>query len=275
MYPQLVATDVGGELVDQLGLVWAHETAAELGRDVAEVAGAFWAARQVIGAGDRWAELERLSAGLSADAEAALHGTVGDAVILLARAYLTGAGALSPGDLIARDGPLADQLVAAGAGETSKTDEDALVTLDVPRDVAHRFVLAAARANVGEAGQVARRTGRPVPEAAEAIDLVGRAAAVDRLEEAVTRALGAVPAPSRLTAWQGRALLDDIRAWQQAAAAAALTQPLSVPAAVTAWEAARERELARAARLTGVTPQDSPDPLAVTALALRRLQLAL
>ena len=77
LYPQLVATDVGGELVDQLGLVWAHETAAELGRDVAEVAGAFWAARQVIGAGDRWADLEQRSAGLSADAEAALHATVG------------------------------------------------------------------------------------------------------------------------------------------------------------------------------------------------------
>jgi NAD-specific glutamate dehydrogenase len=49
--------------VDQLGIVWAHETAAELGRDLAEVAAAFWAARQVVGAGDRWAELEQRSSG--------------------------------------------------------------------------------------------------------------------------------------------------------------------------------------------------------------------
>ena len=34
LYSQLVATDVAGELVDQLGIVWAHETAAELGREV-------------------------------------------------------------------------------------------------------------------------------------------------------------------------------------------------------------------------------------------------
>ncbi len=275
LYPQLVATDVGGELVDQLGMVWAHETAAELGRDVAEVAGAFWAAREVIGAGDQWADLEERSPALSADAEAALHATIREAVIKLARAYLTRGEAGPLGPLIARDAPLADQMVEAGAGEATKTDEDALVALDVPRDVAHRFVLAAARANVGAAGQVARRIGRPVAEAVEAIELIGRAAAVDGLEEAVSQALAAVPAPSRLTAWEGRALLDDISAWQQAAAAAALAQPLSVPAAVAAWEAAHEPELTRAALLTRAAPQDSPDPLAVTALALRRLQVAL
>ena len=102
LYPQLAATDLGGELVDQLGIVWAHETAAELGRDLAEVAAAFWAARQVIGAGYRWAELEHRSAELSADAEAALHATVSDAVAKLARAYLTSPGHLSLGDVISR-----------------------------------------------------------------------------------------------------------------------------------------------------------------------------
>ena len=58
--------------------MWAHETAAELGRDLADVAAAFWAARQVIGAGGPWAELEQRSAELSADAEAALHATVSE-----------------------------------------------------------------------------------------------------------------------------------------------------------------------------------------------------
>ncbi len=278
LYPQLVATDVAGELVDQLGIVWAHETAAELGGDVGEVAGAFWAAREVIGAGNLWGDLEQGSAGLSADADAALHGTVSDAVAKLARAYLISAGAFHLGELISRDAPLADQMEAAGETaktDAAKTDEDALVALGVDRELAHRYVLAATRAKVEAAGQVARRTGRPVTETAEAIELVRRAAAVDRLEEAVSRALAVVPAPSRLIAWQGRALLDDISAWQQAAAAAALAQPLSVPAAVAAWEAAREKELARAALLTGAAPQESQDPLAVTALALRRLQLAL
>src|SRR5262249_17961054 len=76
LYPQLVATDLAGEIVDELGIVWAHETAAELGRDLADVAGAFWAARQVVGADERWAELEAQSAQVPADAEAALHLTI-------------------------------------------------------------------------------------------------------------------------------------------------------------------------------------------------------
>ncbi len=278
LYPQLVATDVGGELIDQLGMVWAHETAAELGRDVAEVAGAFWAAREVIGAGEQWADLEQRSAVLSADAEAALQATVSDAVIKLARAYLTSGEAMPLGPLIARDVPLADQMVAAGAGEATKTEEDALVALGVPPEVAHRFVLAAARADIGAAGPVARRTGRPVAEAVEAIELVGRAAAVDRLGEAVSRALAAVPAPSRLTAWEGRALLDDIRAWQQAAAVAALAQPLSVPAAVAAWETAHDRELAPrraahrdvAAGRPGPPGRDRAGPAAPSARPLTR-----
>ena len=93
--------------------------------------------------------------------------------------------------------------------------------------------------------------------------------------DAVDRALAVVPAPSRLTAWQGRALLDDLHAWQRAAAAAALAAgPASIPEAVAAWEAAHEPELARAALLSGDAALDGPDPMAVTALVLRRLRLA-
>ena len=257
LYPQLVATDVAGELVDQLGLVWARETAAELGRNLADVAGAFWAARQVIGAGDLWADLEQRSADLSADAESALHAAVSEPVAKLARAYLTGPGPLPVGELIARDVPLAHEMAGTGAGDASKTDEDALVALGVDGEVARRFVVAAVRANVAAAGPVARRTDRPVTEAAEAIALVRRVAAVDRLEETVNRALAAVPAPSRLTAWLGRALLDDISSWQQAAAAEALARPLSVAAAVEEWATKREKPLARGRRAHRGRAQDS------------------
>ncbi len=270
-----MATDLAGDLVDQLGIVWAHETAAELGRDRAEVAGAFWAARQVIGAEARWAELEQRSAGLSADAEAALHAVVSDGVSTLARAYLTRPGELRIGQTIVGDGPLADEMVAGGAGEATKTEEDYLVALGVDREVAQRFVVAASRARIGQAAPVARATGRSVVEAAEAIELVRRAAGLERLDEAIDRALAVVPAPTRLTAWQGRALRDDLGAWQEAAATAALARPLPVPEAVAAWVSAHEVELGRAALLSGAAPQDSPDPLAVTSLALRRLQLAL
>jgi glutamate dehydrogenase len=275
LYPQLVATNLAGEIVDQLGIVWAHESGAELGRDLSEVAASFWAARQVLRAGDRWAELEERAAELSADAEAALHATIGDAVERLARAYLTSPGRIHVEEVIARDAGPAESAVRALSADATKADEDSLVALGVDRELAHRFVLAAARAGIAEAGPVARRTGRSVADAAEAVDLVNRAAGGDRLTEAVARALETLPAPPRLTTWQGRALLDDLSAWRKAAAAEALANPGPPVKVVAEWETVHQAELARAGTLLSTLTSANADPLAVTALVLRRLQLAL
>jgi glutamate dehydrogenase len=275
LYPQLVATDLAGEIVDQLGMVWAHETAAELGRDLAEVAAAFWVARQVLGAGERWDDVESRSAELSADAEAALHATISDGVAGLARAYLTSPGRLGVGEAIGRDIPLARALATAESTDATKSEEDALVELGVDRDLAHRFVAAAAGAEVGEAGPVAQATGRSIEEAALTIDLISKVAGLERLVEGINRALTTVPAPSRLTSWQGRALLDDVSAWRRAATTEALTNPLPAAEAISSWEAAHHVELSRAALLLSSEVPATADPLAVAALALRRLQLAL
>ena len=141
--------------------------------------------------------------------------------------------------------------------------------------LANRFVVTTARAEVGEAGPVARSTGRSIVEAAEAVGLITRAAGLDRLAETVGRALVETPAPGRLTAWHGRALLDDLSAWRRAAAAAALADPAAPAEAVAAWESRHEVELARAGLLLATARPATTDPLAVVALGLRRLQLAL
>jgi glutamate dehydrogenase len=272
LYPQLVATDVAGEIVDQLGIVWAHETAAELGHALSDVAAAFWAAREVIGAGEGWAELEHTS--LSADAEAALHAIISDAVMALARAYVSSAGELSVAELIARDTPSADAMVAAISPDITLGEEDSLVALGIERDLAHRFLMAAARAGVREAGPVARGSGRSIVEAAQAVELVSRAVGTDRLTEGVNLALAALPPPSRVTTWQGRALLDDLSAWRTAAAVNALAKPAPPAEAVSEWVSAHDVDLARAGGVLTTLGADSADPLATTALVLRRLQLA-
>jgi hypothetical protein len=107
------------------------------------------------------------------------------------------------------------------------------------------------------------------------MDLVAKAAGLDRLVEGINRALNVDPAPSRLTAWQGRALLDDVSAWRRAATTAALANPLPAMEAVSSWEAAHQAELGRAALLLSSGVPATADPLAVAALVLRRLQLAL
>ena len=265
---------MAGEIVDQLGIVWAHETASELGRRLGEVAAAFWAARQVVGAGVLWEEAERLSDGLSADAEAALHTTVSEAVMDLARSYLNRAGPVKTGALIEADRPTADQLEAAAGTDASKAAEDALVELGVTRSVATRFVVASLRAGVGDAGPVASGSGRSVAEAAEALALIDRAAGLDRLVPAVRQVLGASSPPGRLTVWQGRALLDDIAAWRRAVAIEVLRRPGTAVAAVAAWESAGRDELDRALTLLTTLDRGSADPLTVVSLVLRRLRAA-
>ena len=98
-------------------------------------------------------------------------------------------------------------------------------------------------------------------------------------------ALSATPAPERFTAWQARALLDDIASWRRTAAIAALRPPvavgdgsptvLSVPDAIETWASARRADLARVEQLQATLDRETVDPLAVASLVLRRLHQAL
>jgi glutamate dehydrogenase len=282
LYPQLVATDVAGEIVDQLGIIWAHETSAELGRGLDEVAAAFWLSRRITRAGDLWSELEQLSPAISADAESALHATASRAVIDLARAYLTRPGAIDMPATLETDEETADALVSLGPS-VSKTEEDALVALGVSREVAAHFASATARAKVAEVGPVTLATGRSVSEVVEALSLMEEAAGLDRLVADIRAAAAAPPPPSRLTLWHARALLDDIAAWRMTATISALRGAdgaagagqgpvVSAASAVADWVEAHSLQLARASKLLAALDRGTSEPMTVAALVLRRLR---
>jgi glutamate dehydrogenase len=276
LYLQLVATDVAGEIVDQLGIVWAHDLADEVGRPLDEVAAAFWAARRLTGAGELWGALEELaadpSAGLSAPAEAALHGSVSDAVARLTRAYLAEPGRIDPGSLVARDEA---RLAATGPPPGGPPpDPDRWSDLKVPDSVVERFISAGRLVDHLEAAGVALAAGRraeDAPMAAAVERRLDEAARLPELAEGVRQVLEAVPPTGRLRTWQARALLDDIESWRRRAAAAILGDAeLTIPEqAVGAWADRHRDELLRAA---AVTPSEGRgDPLAAATLALRRL----
>jgi glutamate dehydrogenase len=279
LYPQLVATDVAGEIVDQLGIIWAHETSAELGRGLDEVAAAFWLSRRIIRAGEAWSELEQLSPTISADAESALHATVSRAVIDLARAYLTRPGMIDMPAILETDEATADALVSEGSS-VSKTEEDALVALGVSSEVAANFASASTRAKVAEVGPVTLATGRTVIEVVEALSLIEEAAGLDRLVADIRGAAAAPPSPSRLTLWHARALLDDIAAWRMTATISALRGgggPAAeggpgATAAVADWIEAHSLQLARASKLLAALDRGTSEPMTVAALVLRRLR---
>jgi glutamate dehydrogenase len=275
LFPQLAATDVAGEIVDQLGIIWAHETSEEMGRPLHEVAAAFWAARQVIGAGTLWSDLEILAPSLTADAEAALHAEVAGAVVRLARSYLGRAGAVDVAGLIAKDSPLAAGIVSSRSEDAIKASVEQLVELGAERDLAHRYALEACRGDVADVGPVVVATGRPVVEVLETLDGIDRATGTGTISSAVSAALSVVPPPRRLTMWLGRSVLDDLADWRRKAAAIVLGPGAPPAESLAGWEAANAEALRGAAQMLGSSAQTGEALLDTAVLVIRRLQRAL
>jgi glutamate dehydrogenase len=274
LYPQLLATDVAGDIVDQMGIVWAHDLAAESGRELNEVAAAFWVAREVTAAGDLWRELEQLTgapeAGLSAPAEAALHRAVAEAVGTLVRDYLAEPAPFQPGAIAAREtGRLAGASFPAGP----RLDHDRWSELKVPEATAERFLFGARQVGRLRAVAVAEAAGRDpstAPAAARVEAGVAAVAGLEPLEAAVAAVLESMPPPGRLRQWQARALLDDLSVWRREVTVAILAEAdvTDPDTAVAAWADRSAADLARAA---AVAAFDATDPVASASLALRRL----
>lgn len=274
LHPQLAATDVAGEIVDQLGIVWAHETAAELGRSLPEVATAFWAARQVVGAGELWAELEALGRSLPADAEAALHAEVAGAVARLARTYLVRPRTARVPDVVGRDIPVARALEAIPLGVHAQASRDRLVAVGAPGDLAERFARCEAVAAVGDVQPVREITGKSVIEVVETLAAIDRIAGTEALMAAVVASASTVPPPGRLTLWLGRSVLDDVAGWRRNVAVKILSAGDARPDALDAWQSEHAGVLAGAARMLASTPAGG-DTLDSAVLVVRRLQRVL
>ncbi|HLI55153.1 MAG TPA: NAD-glutamate dehydrogenase domain-containing protein [Acidimicrobiales bacterium] len=260
LYPQLAATDMAGELVDQMGVVWGHDLAAELGRGLAEVAVAFWVARRLTGAGRLWEELEALAAsdgGLSAPAEAALHAEVADAVGMLARTLLLRPGQLDPA--LRYEGSLPD------AGPPPQEWKG----LGLDGELAERFLDARRRAAAVRDAPIAAATGHTVAEIGMARRLLDEASGAAALVEDVTVELGGSPPPGRARTWQARALLDDLEAWRTHVLTTILAGD-EPAAAVSGWAERNSEAISRVAALRS-TARSGTDRLAAVSLAVRRL----
>ncbi|HTX62310.1 MAG TPA: NAD-glutamate dehydrogenase domain-containing protein, partial [Acidimicrobiales bacterium] len=264
LYDQILATEVAGEIVDQLGTVWAHETASELGVDLGDVAAAYWAARHVVGAAGPWAELDARWAELPADADARLHRMVSDAVSDLARSYLRRGVPVHPATLVAEDLPVAEAL--AGLAPRPEAVNE-LLALGVGGSIAERWLAAAARARAGDVGPVVRATGRPVGEVLAAYTVVDEVAGVPRM----LRALRHETTPDRWRSWLTRATSDDLADWRRAAVTDALRSGFDPADPHLGWAATKDTALAAARRLLLALDAPGADPTTIVTVALRRL----
>jgi glutamate dehydrogenase len=266
---QIGATGVAGELVDRMGIAWAHETASELGRSVVDVAAAVWAARGVLDAPGLWTTLEGAADGVSADAmsadlESAVHHRIAAGVAALARRYLALEERPDPAGRIAADRPVAIEVAARPGSARSEPGEEKL-----PADLASALGVLSGATWVADAGRVAAACGLPTGPVVEAFAAIDAAVA-----PGLIRRLEAVRLSSRWAAWQARALIDDLVSWRSRAVAAALgdpSRPADTVEAVAAWVAQHRRDLDRVDRLIASLDPERPDVLSVAALLVRAL----
>ncbi len=264
LYDQLLATEVAGEIVDQLGAVWAHETAAELGVGLDDVAGAYWAARHVVSAAAPWAELDARWAELTADADARLHRMVGDAVAALARTYLRRGVVVQPSALVADDLPIAEDLSRVAPPQEAV---DELLALGVDRSTAERWHAVVVRAMAGDVGPVVRATGRHVDEVLAAFATLDEAAGIQRM----VRALRQEPSSNRWRSWLTRSTLDDLDDWRRKAVIEAYHSGAGSADPLLEWASTRGAALAAARRLLLALDTRGADPTTLVAVAVRRL----
>jgi glutamate dehydrogenase len=274
LYRQLAATDIAGELVDRMGIVWAHDLAAELGRPLAEVAQAFWVARRVSSSADCWDRLEAMAddpaAAVSPATEATLHSSTAAAVNELVRTWLGRPARFDPAGTASRcESLLAGLPEGMGLSGALLPGDVGLAASDLAL-----FGEPGRRVRVLEAVEATVETGRSAAEGLEVLQLIDRLAGAGELAGAVLAASEASPPPGRIRLWQARAVADDLAAWRRRVARSVLlADPWpGAEAAAAAWAESNRPALARAAALSAAG--GSSDPVALAALALRRLAQA-
>ncbi len=268
LYPQLASTRLAHEIVDRMGVTWAHETADELGISVADVARAYWAARDGLAAEQRWQEVEAMASTIEAEAEALLDLAVGGAVHHLARRYLVAGPAPVDGAGVPGDRAIARRLETCAVNEMGDGAEGrtkALVELGVARRQAESFARLSVVAGAADVGAVIRARGLPpddTVQVAAAFELFATALGLAGFREALAR-LGV---SSRWGRWQVRRLEDDLADLQRQAVLQAPS-----PGAMAEWLAARQASKVRFHRLAAHLGDPDADGHSLAALAVRAL----
>jgi glutamate dehydrogenase len=223
---ELVASAVANDVVNRMGATFVTRVAADTGTTPPAVAAAYWIARTVVCAPDRWAELEADADGLPPTAMVVSVGPVMTELLeALTRDYLRREETDDIAATAARDQPALTELAAA-VGELGthyrrrqrarRAEKLAARGLDL--DMAVRWA-GLPDLEVGpDAAELARVTGRSVPAVAEAVLQLGESLGIDRLGDRLRQAT-----PRGRWGWAAwRGLVDDLDHLRRLAARRAL-----------------------------------------------------
>jgi glutamate dehydrogenase len=273
---ELVATIVSNHVVNALGPTFVSRLVAEQGAEPADVVRAYRIARDVTGAEERWAGVERLT-GVDRHAQWKLMDGVDDLVEATARWYLENARGADLGTAIAtgREGfaRLNAILAELGSEALRESRERAVaeaVEQGVPKDLARALAYMPGMAHAPDVIAASQALGRSVEDVGRTFSLLEDRAGIAWIEEQ----LGELPVSTRLQRWALQALRDDLWRARRDLAQRALEESAGAPVqdAVAAFVDARPDAMRRLADLARTMAGEGGADLAGLTLAVRQLR---
>jgi len=275
---ELIASVVANDLVNRMGATFVTRVAGDTGATPAAVAAAYWIARSVVCAPERWLQLEGRDGHPATETLLAAAPVLSDLLEALSRDYLRRRENLDIAAATGRDRPALSELADAGVEigtpyrrRLRARRAEALVDSGFPPEVAMSWA-ALADLEVGpDAAELARDTGRPVVAVAGAVLQLGESLGIDRL---VDRLRQAVPEGRwGQAAWRG--LIEDLDHLRRAAARRALEDHPDHPEPEAVLRFLVDRaspvgEITRLLRDIESETQPSLDAVAVATRAVRR-----
>jgi glutamate dehydrogenase len=250
----LASTITANAVVSDLGITWASRVASETGADAAEVARAYWIARYVTGAQERWDDVEALDGKIDPVVQNVLMVGVDMLVEDVARWYLLNAPSAPLGVTIEETAPVFAELskaIGAIGSESWRGTREAvvmdLVSKGVAEDLARRHAYQPELAHAPDIVAVSRTTGETIGYVASAFYLAGERFHLDWIE----RQLPDLPETSRWQRWAGQAMGDDLMTLRRDIVLRVLSAPgAPIEAAVDGFVQRMPGYAARQARLS-------------------------
>jgi glutamate dehydrogenase len=279
---EIAATIATNEVINDLGISWVWRCVAETGAEHADVVRAFYVARAVCHAKERWDAVEALFADPRVDTgtQMELMHSVDWLVESLARWYLRERDLADLTGLIERDEPAFVEL-AAGLRQLGTPEwraeralrREAFVARGVSPDIAEANAWHPELTYAPDVIAAVRSSGRTLFEAATAYFLLGERLHLDWLEQA----LGNVEPTSRWQRWAQASLDDDLRVLRREVTERLLLAAPGEPVerAVEQFLAGRANAVARLERLVESIRGEGMADLAPSIVAVRQARAAL
>jgi glutamate dehydrogenase len=210
---ELISTIVANDVVNSQGITFVSRLVAETGATAAEVVRAYRIARDVVGATNRWADVEALDGKIAPELQNELMTGVDWLVETTARWYLVRAPGMRLADAVERSrvafdelASVIDQIGPEAWREQREGEAERLSGEGVPADVARRHAFQDELVHGPDIISVARATGREILEVARGFFLLGERLEIDWLEQRLVEQ----PAKTRWQRWAVRSMEDDL-----------------------------------------------------------------